>query len=99
MWIILYFSYFCFSFKPYEQFSRNFKFIADFSKGKERLWVGSESIINIFEALPKTEHDSSTFTIDLLTYTVNKAEFIYKINIMFIILLDAKYIYAIFRRN
>lgn len=58
---------------PYKQLSRNLLKLVDLSKTADKLDVGPANIKQKFEALPFTEHDPFTFTVDVLQFSEKKA--------------------------
>lgn len=57
--------------KTYKIYSRNLKTLADLSRTDNFLYKSNTEIMKIFEKLPLTEHDPFSFTVDLISYTVN----------------------------
>lgn len=56
---------------PYKQLSRNLLKLVDLSKTADKLDIGAANIKLKFEALPLTEHDPFTFTVDVVQFSVS----------------------------
>ena len=55
----------------YIQESRNLLKVKDFPRRKDRLRVGKENVVKYLAQLPKTQHDLSSFVVDLTFFTVS----------------------------
>lgn len=57
------------SLNTYIQESRNLFKVSDYPRRKKQLRMGKESIVQYLVQLPKTQHDLSSFTVDLIKFT------------------------------
>lgn len=55
-------------FLPY---NRNLKYVKDPEKRKNLLKIGRLPVVSYLSELPKTEHDSQSFAVDLSLFTVS----------------------------
>ena len=62
--------FFCFRLNRYTADNRNLFRVTDYPRRKERLQLGKRNIVEYLSKLPKSQHDLSSFAVDLSLFTV-----------------------------